>query len=129
GVTDAAKNSTPTRSPVTDGGETSRLITLRICDRLADATNASVTRIRRSVDRYTIAHKSNRLGARPVVHASQRLGIYEPCKFAVGAPMSDLMLVAALLAVTIVMFAANRPRMDAVALIMLTILPFTGVIT
>lgn len=41
----------------------------------------------------------------------------------------DLILVLALLAATIVMFAFNRPRMDAVALIMMTVLPLTGVIT
>lgn len=39
------------------------------------------------------------------------------------------MIVLGLLAATVAMFAVNRPRMDAVALIMLTILPFTGVIT
>ena len=42
---------------------------------------------------------------------------------------SDLAVVLALLATAIVMFAANRPRMDAVALLMLTLLPFTGVIS
>ncbi|HEX7036624.1 MAG TPA: SLC13 family permease [Pseudomonadales bacterium] len=42
---------------------------------------------------------------------------------------TDLMLVIALLALTVAMFAVNRPRVDAVALIMLTALPFTGVIT
>jgi di/tricarboxylate transporter len=41
---------------------------------------------------------------------------------------TDLAVVLALLAAAIVMFAINRPRMDAVALIMLTALPFTGVI-
>jgi len=41
----------------------------------------------------------------------------------------ELALVLALLAAAIAMFALNRPRMDAVALIMLTVLPFTGVIT
>src|SRR5262245_34081152 len=34
-----------------------------------------------------------------------------------------------LLAAAVAMFVANKPRMDAVALIMLTILPFTGVIS
>ena len=43
--------------------------------------------------------------------------------------MSDLMIVLVLLVAAIVMFAINKPRMDAVALIMLTVLPFTGVIT
>ena len=43
--------------------------------------------------------------------------------------MSDLAIVLALLAAAIVMFAINKPRMDAVALIMLTALPFTGVLT
>lgn len=42
---------------------------------------------------------------------------------------ADLALVLALLAVAIVMFAIGRPRMDAVALLMLTVLPFTGVLT
>jgi len=42
---------------------------------------------------------------------------------------AELVKVLVLLAVAIVMFAVNRPRMDAVALIMLTALPLTGVIT
>ena len=42
---------------------------------------------------------------------------------------TDLAIVLVLLAAAIAMFAINRPRMDAVALIMLTVLPFTGVIT
>src|SRR5262249_54286311 len=42
---------------------------------------------------------------------------------------TELALVLALLAAAIVMFAINKPRMDAVALIVLTALPFTGVIT
>ncbi len=42
---------------------------------------------------------------------------------------TELAFVLLLLAVTIVMFALNRPRMDAVALIMMTVLPLTGVIT
>jgi di/tricarboxylate transporter len=41
----------------------------------------------------------------------------------------QLAVVLVLLAAAIVMFALNRPRMDAVALIMLTALPFTGVVT
>lgn len=41
----------------------------------------------------------------------------------------DLALVLGLLAGAIVMFGMNRPRMDAVALIMIVMLPFTGVIT
>jgi di/tricarboxylate transporter len=41
----------------------------------------------------------------------------------------NLAVVLALLCAAIVMFAINKPRMDAVALIMLTALPFTGVIT
>lgn len=41
---------------------------------------------------------------------------------------ADLALVLVLLAATIVMFALNRPRMDAVAVIMMTVLPLTGVI-
>jgi len=42
---------------------------------------------------------------------------------------SDLAIVLGLLVAAIAMFAMNKPRMDAVALIMLTVLPFTGVIT
>lgn len=41
----------------------------------------------------------------------------------------DLALVLGLLVAAIVMFAINRPRMDAVALIMLTVLPLTGVLS
>ncbi|RFA26992.1 SLC13 family permease [Alkalilimnicola ehrlichii] len=41
---------------------------------------------------------------------------------------NELIIVLSLLAATIVMFAINRPRMDAVALIMMTVLPLTGVI-
>jgi di/tricarboxylate transporter len=40
----------------------------------------------------------------------------------------ELVVVLALLAATIIMFAINRPRMDVVALIMMTVLPLTGVI-
>jgi di/tricarboxylate transporter len=42
---------------------------------------------------------------------------------------SDLAIVLALLAAAVVMFVLNRPRMDAVALIMIAALPLTGVIT
>jgi di/tricarboxylate transporter len=42
---------------------------------------------------------------------------------------ADLAIVLSLLAAAVAMFAINKPRMDAVALIMLTVLPFTGVIT
>src|SRR5262245_26480070 len=42
---------------------------------------------------------------------------------------AQLGIVLVLLAAAIVMFAFNTPRMDAVALIMLTTLPFTGVIS
>jgi di/tricarboxylate transporter len=42
---------------------------------------------------------------------------------------TELALVLVLLAAAILMSAINRPRMDAVALIMLAVLPFTGVIT
>jgi di/tricarboxylate transporter len=42
---------------------------------------------------------------------------------------TELALVLGLLAAAIVMFAINRPRMDAVALIVLTLLPFVSVIT
>ena len=43
--------------------------------------------------------------------------------------MSPLLAVLACLAAAIVMFAINRPRLDAVGLIMLVALPFTGVMT
>jgi di/tricarboxylate transporter len=43
--------------------------------------------------------------------------------------MFDLAVVLVLLAAAILMFAINKPRLDAVALIMLTALPFTGVLT
>jgi di/tricarboxylate transporter len=42
---------------------------------------------------------------------------------------ADLLTVLLLLAAAILMFAFNRPRADAVAVIMMTVLPFTGVIT
>src|SRR5262245_23576503 len=42
---------------------------------------------------------------------------------------ADLAIVLALLAAAIVMFAIGRPRMDAVALLMLTALPLTGVLS
>jgi len=42
---------------------------------------------------------------------------------------SQLAIVLGLLGISIAMFAMNRPRMDAVGLIMLTVLPFTGAIT
>ncbi len=42
---------------------------------------------------------------------------------------SQLAIVLGLLASAIAMFALNKPRMDAVALIMLTALPFTGAVT
>jgi di/tricarboxylate transporter len=41
----------------------------------------------------------------------------------------QLAVVLALLAASVAMFVMNRPRMDAVALIMLTLLPLTGIIT
>lgn len=41
----------------------------------------------------------------------------------------DLILVLLLLGAAIVMFVANRPRMDAVALIMIAVMPLTGVLT
>src|SRR5262249_4594928 len=43
--------------------------------------------------------------------------------------MTDLLMVLALLGAAIVMFAINKPRLDAVALIMLVALPFTGIRT
>jgi di/tricarboxylate transporter len=42
---------------------------------------------------------------------------------------TELAIVLLLLAAAVAMFALNKPRMDAVALIMMTVLPFTGVIT
>lgn len=42
---------------------------------------------------------------------------------------TDLVIVLILLAAAVAMFALNRPRMDAVALLMMTALPFTGVIS
>ena len=42
---------------------------------------------------------------------------------------AELALVLALLVAAIVMFAINKPRLDAVALIMLVALPFTGVLS
>ena len=42
---------------------------------------------------------------------------------------ADLAIVLGLLVSAIAMFAMNKPRMDAVALIMLTVLPLTGVIS
>lgn len=42
---------------------------------------------------------------------------------------TDLAIVLGLLAAAIVMFVINKPRMDVVALLMLTVLPFTGVVT
>ena len=41
----------------------------------------------------------------------------------------ELAIVLALLAAAILMFALNKPRMDAVALVMLTVMPLTGVIS
>ena len=41
----------------------------------------------------------------------------------------DLIIVLLCLAAAIAMFATNRPRMDAVALLVITLLPFTGVLT
>ena len=47
-----------------------------------------------------------------------------------GSPMTrDLLIVLALLGAAILMFALNRPRVDAVALIMMVLLPFTGVLS
>jgi di/tricarboxylate transporter len=41
----------------------------------------------------------------------------------------ELAMVLGLLAAAVAMFVLNKPRMDAVALIMLVVLPFTGVLT
>jgi di/tricarboxylate transporter len=45
------------------------------------------------------------------------------------AVITDLLVVLTLLGAAIVIFAINKPRLDAVALIMLVVLPFTGVLT
>jgi di/tricarboxylate transporter len=42
---------------------------------------------------------------------------------------TELLVVLGLLVASVVMFVLNKPRMDAVAIIMLVLLPFTGVIT
>lgn len=42
---------------------------------------------------------------------------------------TELLLVLGLLAAAIAMFVMNKPRMDAVGLLMMTLLPFTGVLT
>jgi di/tricarboxylate transporter len=42
---------------------------------------------------------------------------------------TQLLVVLALLIASVIMFVINKPRMDAVALIMLVLLPFTGVVT
>ena len=42
---------------------------------------------------------------------------------------ADLLIVSLLLGTAIVMFAVNRPRVDAVALLAMAALPITGVIT
>jgi di/tricarboxylate transporter len=42
---------------------------------------------------------------------------------------TDLIIVLALLFAAIVMFVANKPRMDAVGLLMIVLLPFSGVLT
>ncbi len=42
---------------------------------------------------------------------------------------TELIIVLTLLVASVVMFVINKPRMDAVALIMMVLLPFTGVIT
>nr|MCU0751972.1 SLC13 family permease [Akkermansiaceae bacterium] len=42
---------------------------------------------------------------------------------------TELIVVLSLLVASVAMFVINKPRMDAVALIMLVLLPFTGVIT
>ena len=42
---------------------------------------------------------------------------------------ADLLVVLLLLGIAIVMFAINRPRVDAVALLAMVALPFTGIVT
>jgi di/tricarboxylate transporter len=41
----------------------------------------------------------------------------------------DLTLVLLMLAAAIAMFVINRPRMDAVALLVMVAMPFTGIVT
>ncbi len=41
----------------------------------------------------------------------------------------ELALVLLMLAAAVIMFVINRPRMDAVALLVLVAMPFTGIIT
>jgi di/tricarboxylate transporter len=45
------------------------------------------------------------------------------------AVVTDLLIILTLLGAAIAMFAVNKPRLDAVALIMLVALPFTGILT
>jgi len=45
-----------------------------------------------------------------------------------GTMTADLAIILGLLCAAVVMFAVNRPRMDAVALLMMTALPLTGII-
>src|SRR5690606_177152 len=57
----------------------------------------------------------------------------KPIPFAARMPYSgtmtaDLAIILGLLCAAVVMFAVNRPRMDAVALLMMTALPLTGII-
>jgi di/tricarboxylate transporter len=56
-----------------------------------------------------------------LIDSTQRLGQV--------AVVTDLLIVLTLLGAAIVMFAVNKPRLDAVALIMLVALPFTGILT
>jgi hypothetical protein len=43
--------------------------------------------------------------------------------------ITDLAVVLVLLVAAIAMFVVGRPRMDAVALIMIAVMPFTGIIS
>ena len=76
------------------------------------------------------ARPTREIGAYPATHrdrASDDLPAGDS-ESKVRVPMNrELAIVLFLLAATTVMFALNRPRMDAVALIMMTMLPLTGV--
>ena len=76
------------------------------------------------IDRWTVpVNRKVHRGSDLVCHCDDRL------RDGVRDMISELALVLVLLAAAIVMFAINKPRLDAVALIMLVALPFTGVLT
>src|SRR5262249_23682231 len=96
-------------------------------------------RLRRAGSRVASGDRSLRLASslparrdpghprRPACHGGRDVGR----RVGRGRPPmnAQLTIVLVLLAAPIPMFPMSRPRMDAVALIMLTALPFTGVIT